>query len=222
MLRIFRAALDDADVVFGKSGADHFAHNRCRVRRHFRGLQDGRVARRDRSHQRHHQQLKRIVPRRDDERYAVRFLVNVTLGRHHEHGRMNFLARLPVAHAGNGDFDFVVYAKDFGRVSIRLPLAQVGVYGGENVLFVRGNCVLEFFEGIDAKSDVARFSRPEKFLLFLKQGIDGCFVHGRSRAGPPADRTLLFSFCGLTISAARRSVKANAFPPRRGQKRQAM
>jgi len=218
MLRIFRAALDDADVVFWKSGADQFVYNRRRVRRHFRGFQDGCVARRDRSHQRHHHELKRIVPGRDDQRYAVRFLVNVTLGRHHEHGRRNFLARRPVAHAGDGDFNFVVNAEDFRRVSICLPLAQIGVYGGENVLFVRGNRVLEFFERIDPESDVARFPRPEKFLLFFKQGIDERFIHGRSRAGPSADRSLLFSFCGLTISAARRSVKANAcLPP--GQRR---
>ena len=178
---IFRAAAFDQRDVFGREAlGDNLRDDLRRGGRVGRRLEHAAVARRQRADQRLHQQHEGIIPRRHNQRHAVRLAdgeaVRRKLCQRGEHAALfgeaaqmrNHVGKLGERHAR------------FTHVGFGCALAQILHERGVDGFLVRPNGALERKQALFAESKIQRLAGSKEAALSGDELLDRWSVHAFS------------------------------------------
>ena len=127
---VFRAsALDSGDIAWVKRLGDELRDGRAGRGGISRRLYDGAVAAGDRAHQRRQAELDGVVPRRDDQRDAIRLRRDKAFGRELRQRRRDGALTHPALQVLHMEAHLLEHHARFAHINLHRGLAEVLIHG---------------------------------------------------------------------------------------------
>ena len=156
-----RCVRHQSDQLLRKALADDLRQNGCRGRSARRRFQHHAVPCGQCPDERQQRQLQRVIPRRDDEHHAQRFVAHTASRRPGEERRRDAARPHPAFQVTQCETDFARDDADFGHVTLDNRFAQIGAQRTAQHLFVPPHRRLQRLQRPTPHRDVARGARLE-------------------------------------------------------------
>ena len=156
-----RCVRHQSDQLLRKALADDLRQNGRRGRSARRRFQHHAVPCGQRPDERQQRQLQRVIPRRDDEHHAQRFVAHTASRRPGEERRRDAARPHPAFQVTQCETDFARDDTDFGHVTLDSRFAQIGAQRTAQHLFVPPHRRLQRLQRPTPHRDVVRGARLE-------------------------------------------------------------
>jgi len=144
---------DNADTGGIQILSDELCEKRGSSGSKFGGFDDRAIARGDRTEQRTQDELKRIVPRPDDENQPQRFRLDIAFGRLKSDWAIDLTFSGPETQATNGILGFGSQKGQFGAEAFEKRLSHVRMQSIGNLPFMLTHEMIDRAELLDAPRD---------------------------------------------------------------------